>query len=368
MTPVAAARSRDAGPAGGFDLAAAARRIALAHARTADGLLAGDPGRSLLFGADDRAVAAPVRRGRTALVPGGPLAAEADVPALLATVDGWGGALGLAPLWLNVTAPELPALRAAGYAPTRTAAECVVRHPGAWSGTRYRAVRAACGRAERGGVRLSELSPASVEGWAELPGLFAAHLAAKPQRRPATPFVARPPVAGATPRRVWLASVSDRAVGFATAHPLGIVEANGARRWTLGAFHTRPDAPSGTAALLVRGVLDDLAAGGIETVSLGPAPAVLVGPRPEGENPLVLRGVRAWRRFGNGLFDARGLWHFKSRFRPVLEPLYACGRPRVSARQAADFVRASGVLRVDPRRALSRTLDDWRRPAAFGRP
>ena len=244
MTPAAAAppAARPASPVSEWERAAAVR-LALRHARTADGLLVGEPGRERLFAAEGRAVAGAIPFGGSTLLPGGPLAAPEDRPALLRAVEQFGAARGLAPLWLNVTAPELPALRAAGYAPTRTAAECVVRHPGEWSGTRYRAVRAACGRAERGGVRLSELSAARPDGWVDLPGLFAAHLAAKPQRRPATPFVARPPNPAATPRRVWLASANDQAVGFATAQPLGVYDANGSRRWTLGAFHTRPDAP-----------------------------------------------------------------------------------------------------------------------------
>ena len=347
----------------------AAVRLASAHARTADGLLIGEPGRDLVLCGDPAApagAAGVIRAGRTGLIPGGPLAAGEDVPALLAAVDAACEARGLAPLWLNVTTAELPALRAAGFAPTRTGADCLVRHPGDWGGGQFRAVRAACGRADRAGVRVRELSPDPLAGWYELPTLFAAHLAAKPQRRPATAFVAPVPGPGNAARRVWVAAAGGRAVGFATAHPLGARGADGARRWTLGGFHTHPDAPTGAAARLVRGVLDDLRAAGVTAVSLGPAPALPCGTAPDGENPLVAAAVRAWFRAGNGLFDARGLWHFKSRFRPDLEPLHACGRPRVSAAAAWAFVRASGVLRADPRAVLRGAWRDLRRPAAFG--
>ncbi len=361
---------RDAGPAGGDDAVEAARRLALEHARTADGLLVGEPGRGLLFAARDQAVAGPIRCGRTALIPGGPLAAPEDVGDLLAFVEAWAGPFGLAPLWLNVTAAELPALLAAGLRPTRTGSDCVVRHPGRWTGGRFRAVRAACRRADRAGVAVRELG-GNDPAWGDLAAVFAAHLAAKPQRGAAVGFSAPVPSPGG-PRRVWAATAGAtgggrRTVGYASAHPLGVREPDGSRRWTLGGFHTDPTAPPGTAARLVRGVLDALGAEGAVAVSLGPAPAVLCGPAPLGENPLVVRGVRAWFRRGNGLFDARGLWHFKSRFRPTLEPLYACGTPRVSVRQAADFVRASGVLRADPQAVLRNSLADLRRPAAFGR-
>ncbi|MFH5803766.1 phosphatidylglycerol lysyltransferase domain-containing protein [Alienimonas sp. DA493] len=355
----------DADPRGGEDPVGPARRLALDHARTADGLLVGEPGRRLLWRADLPGAVGLVIGGGTALIPGGPLCEPRQAPTLIAAVGSWCAAFGVTPLWLNVTDAELPPLRAAGYRPTRTGSECVVRHPGEWAGSRYRAVRAACARAERAGLALRELEGGE-PAWGDLPAVFAAHLAAKPQRRPAGPFIAPPPRESTEARRVWIAEAGRRIVGFATAHPLGRREADGSRRWTLGAFHTRPDAPPGTAAALVRGLLDALAAEGIGTVSLGPAPAVVTGAALPGENPLVLRGVRAWFRAGNGVFDARGLWHFKSRFRPTLEPLYACGKPRVTVRQAADFVRASGVLRVAPGRALRGTWADLRRPKVFG--
>ncbi|NNJ25840.1 phosphatidylglycerol lysyltransferase domain-containing protein [Alienimonas chondri] len=357
---------RDADPAGGEALSAVARRLALVHAHTADGLLVAEPGRGLLLTESLPGVAGPIRCGRTALIPGGPLAAPEHAAALVRYVEAWATPLGLSPLWLNVTAAELPALASVGYRPTRIGADCVVRHPGRWEGGRFRAVRAACGRATRAGVSVSELSD-DESAWGDLPAIVAAHLAAKPQLRPATAFIAPPPAGPSDGRRVWIARKDGRTVGFASVHPLGVRETDGTRRWTLGGFHTHPEAPSGTAAALVRGLLDALAAEGVSTVSLGPAPAALIGPAPAGENPHVCRGVAAWMRAGNGLFDARGLWHFKSRFRPTLEPLFACGAPRVSVRQAADFVRASGVLRVDPRPALRGTFADLRRPAAFGR-
>ena len=349
-----------------------ASRLALAHARTADGLLVVEPGRELVFAPGGAGAAGAVRSGRTALIPGGPLAAPADVPALLDAVDRWCGALGVAPLWLNVTEPELPPLAAAGYGPTKVAEHCLVPHPGRWSGGRYRGVRAGCHRARRRGVTVGEFAPcglspvrrASFRG--DLARVRRRHLAAKPQRRAAAGFVAPVPDVRCGPRRLWAAAAGGQTVAFATAHPLAPGN-DGERRWTLGGFHVDPAAPPGTTTLLIRTLLDDLAAGGVSVVSLGPAPALRCENADPGGAPLVRRGVAFWFRRLNGLFDARGLWQFKSRFRPELEPLYACGRPRVGVRAAADFVRASGVLHASPAAVWRGTVNDWRRPARFGR-
>ena len=309
--------------------------------------------------------------GRTALIPGGPLAATGDVPQLIACVDGWADARGLAPLWLNVTAGELPPLLAAGFGPTKTAEDCVVRPPARWAGGAYRGVRADCHRAARRGVSAGEaatcgLPPVSRAGMvADLRRVARRHLAAKPQRRAAVEFAAPVPDARCGPRRLWLAAVGGITVGYATAHPLGVWEGGG-RRWTLGGFQTDPAAPAGTATLLIRTVLDELRDGGAAAVSLGPAPALRCEEPTAGDHPLVRRGVAVWFRHLNGVFDARGLWQFKRRFRPELEPLFALGRPRAGVRQAADFVRASGVLRCSPAAVVRGTLRNRRRPGAFG--
>ena len=373
--PADVPETRVIAPAVRADPAAVAESLALRHARTADGLLVREPGRELVFAPDGRGVAGVIAAGRTALIPGGPLAAHADVPAMIARVGRWCERRGLAPLWLNVTAGELPALAAAGFGPTKTAEECVFRHPGRWDGGAYRGVRAGSRRAGRRGVRVEELPrcgmpAADREGLRrELRGVAERHLALKPQRRPAAGFAAPVPDLRCGPRRVWVAAAGGRAVGYATAHPLGRnLWNNGERRWTLGGFQTDPAAPAGTATLLIRTVLDDLAEEGIGTVSLGPAPALRCDPPVAGDHPLVRRGVAAWFRHANGLFDARGLWQFKSRFRPDLEPLFACGRPRVSVRAAADFVAASGVLRASPAAVVRGTVRDRRRSKSFGAP
>ena len=366
---------------------AAAEALALRHARTADGLLVREPGREVVAISEHEAsrslgrsggpgivgVAGVIISGRTALIPGGPLAGDLDAPLLIHAVDRWCEARRLVPLWLNVTAAELPALRAAGFGPTKTAEECVVHHPGRWAGGAYRGVRASCGRAARRGVRVGDAAACSLSVVeravlaADLRRVARRHLAAKPQRRAVTGFAAPVPDGRCGPRRLWSARAGGSVVGYATAHPLGVWE-DGRRRWTLGGFQTDPAAPAGTATLLIRTVLDELTAEGAAAVSLGPAPALRCGESVAGENPHVRRVVALWSRRLNGVFDARGLWQFKRQFRPELEPLYACGRPRVSVRQAADFVRASGVLRCDPATVARGTVRDWRRPRTFGAP
>ena len=346
--------------------AAAAVRAALLFGRTAAGLLAAAP--SARRATAGGGFAGWVRGGRTGFVLGGPVGGGAA--AVIAAVGADCAAAGVSPLWLNVTADELPTFRAAGFGPTKTAEECVVRHPdrppGEWPGGRFRSVRRAVIRSRRAGVTVRE-EPAGANA-DELLALAERHAAAKPQRGLPWWLDPPPPCEPRDPRRLWVARCGGTSVAAVTAHPLGVREADGSRRWTLATFHRDPLAPPGTATAAVAAVIDALAAEGVAAVSLGPAPALRCGMKTAADRPVVRRAAALWFQAGNGLFDARGLWHFKSRFRPDLEPLFACGTPTVSVRQAAGFVLASGVLRADPRAVVWQAWRDLRRPRAFGAP
>ena len=345
---------------------AAAVRAALLFGRTAAGLLAATgPARRVTAGGG---FAGWVRGGRTGFVLGGPVAG--DAAAVIAAVGADCAAAGVSPLWLNITPDELPTFRAAGFGPTKTAEECVVRHPdrppGEWPGGRFRSVRKAIAWSRRAGVTVRE-EPAGANA-DELLALARRHAAAKPQRGLPWWLDPPPPTEPGDPQRLWAARCGGKLVAASTAHPLGTREADGTRRWTLATFHRDPLAPPGAATATVAAVVDALAAGGITAVSLGPAPALRCDVKTTADRPVVRRAAALWFRAGNGLFDARGLWHFKSRFRPDLEPLFACGTPTVSVRQAADFVLASGVLRADPRAVVRQAIRDLRRPRNFGAP
>ena len=346
------------------DLPALAERLAVRWGRTADACLVTEPGRELIFGPGLKSVAQLVIAGRTALVPGGLVAPPDRRGELLATVEGVCRRNGWTPLFLSVTDDRLPAFRRAGYGPTKVGEDAVVLldETDGWRGGRFAAVRKACRRAGRAGVTVGEEPPEPADPAArgrqrgELHALAASHLAGKPQRRAACGFLGGVPAGEPFRRRLFLArGPGGAALGFAAAHPL-----LGGRRWAVEHWRTDPSAPRGTAYLLARTVLDALRADGATEATLGPVPAVRCDRPLPGDNPLVRRAVVLWHRRCGAVFDTAGLHHFKSRFRPRFEPLYACGRPRVGLAAAAAFVRASGVLDVSPGAVAGRAVRRWR--------
>lgn len=102
-------------------------------------------------------------------------------------------------------------------------------------------------------------------------------------------------------KRVWVAERDGRVVGAAVARR---APADGA--WLLEHILRVPDAPNGTAELLVDAAFTGLAADGAREATLGLAPL-------SGRVPKVLALVR---RVTRGLFDFRGLYEFKAKLKP----------------------------------------------------
>ena len=102
-------------------------------------------------------------------------------------------------------------------------------------------------------------------------------------------------------RRVFVAEVGDTIVGALFAIPIPAREA-----WLFDHIVRTPQAPNGTAELLVDGAMRQLAHEGYRQATLGLCPLA-------GRVPRVLSFIRRTTR---GLFDFHGLYAFKAKLRP----------------------------------------------------
>lgn len=133
-----------------------------------------------------------------------------------------------------------------------------------------------------------------------------------------------------TDRRVFVAEANGVPIGFLIATP--VPSRNG---WLVEQIARRHAAPNGTAELLVDGAMRELAADGVEYITLGLVPLTRCGRAASSPRRLWLRVTLTWIRLhGRRFYNFEGLDAFKAKFKPeTWEPLLALSNePRISPR------------------------------------
>jgi phosphatidylglycerol lysyltransferase len=213
----------------------------------------------------------------------------------------------------------------------RLLGEQPVWNPQGWTAHRqgHRSLREQCRRARAKGVVIEEIDPQRIQGGATGAAVqqLVTRWRATRSMAPMGFLVQIDFTTQSTARRMFLALQNGQLVGLLALAP---VPARGG--WVLEHLLRDPDAPNGTADLLVDHAMVQLAAEGVSWASLGLAP--LHGPV-DG----WLQRVRHWSR---PLFNFSGLAAFKRKLRPDRwEPIYlAWPREGSGWRELLDGLRA----------------------------
>jgi phosphatidylglycerol lysyltransferase len=124
--------------------------------------------------------------------------------------------------------------------------------------------------------------------------------------------------------------------------------------WSTEIYRHRPDGVRNVVVFLIHEVANLLKAEGRRELTLGLVAALRCHqPRP-GDNPLVRWGLQmSWNWLGF-VFDLKGVYAFKNRFRPRYEDRFCCTWPsRVfSLGSSIAFLRLWGVTKLDPLRTI----------------
>jgi len=187
-------------------------------------------------------------------------------------------------------------------------------------------------------------------------------------------LVALDPFLHSEHKKYFAARLNGKLVGFLATSPIP------ARKgWYLEDVLREPDAPQGTATLLIVEALAKLKAEGALLATLGTAPLTTEGEDDvtTGEHPMVERALRAAARRLGGFYNFEGLRRFKSKFVPSYwESEYALGQRGVAMppRVGHAVVRAlvpGGLTQLLTRQALritrlenvTKTLSSASKPA-----
>jgi phosphatidylglycerol lysyltransferase len=335
--------------------------------RSYDAYLAAEPDRSHFWSRDRRGVVAYLRVGKYLNVGGGLLANAADRETLLAEFVEFADRHRWFPSFYNVAEAELPLFRQYGFQATKWGEEAIIdlQHRN-WRGGEYAWVRRQSSFCRRHGVDMAECVPDSLprKEWsqvqAQLREISADFLAAKPQASELRFLDGSLDLQNLCRRRLFVArqgGAAGRVEGFLVCNPY----CDG-RGWAFEIYRQRPDAVRGTIPFLMHRTMQMLQEEGLEQVSLCLAPGLRASEPLPGDSALVRGGLAIGSRYFSFIFDAAGLYHFKSRFRPRFENRYLCVRPKATLGSTWALVQLLGVLKLDLRK-LGRSLLDRARKA-----
>lgn len=261
---------------------------------------------------DDEAVVAYVDTGHAWVVAGGPVAAFARLPEIVAGFINAARARRRRVVFFAVEqrfvdAVDLPAIHV-GEQPSWSPAAWDARHRG------HRTMKEQLRRARAKGVRVARVTPDDA-----MRGEIAALVERWQESKPMPPMaflVELHPFVFPEERRYYVARAGERLAGVLVAVP--VYDRGG---WFFEDLLRDPAAPNGTIETLVDAAMRDVAADGCTFVTLGLAP--LAGDA---------RWLQLARRSLRGFYNFAGLRAFKAKFRPdAWDPIYLVYRDRGGA-------------------------------------
>jgi phosphatidylglycerol lysyltransferase len=159
-------------------------------------------------------------------------------------------------------------------------------------------------------------------------------------------------------RRLFVAATPRRIEAFVVLNPC-----RGGAMWAIEIFRRRKDAVRGILPFAMLQTLRRLQAERVRYASLSLVPWVRCDQPLEGDSWLFRSFTKLWWRLGNSLYDVRGIYHFKSRFRPHYRPLYLASWPRTYVLTLVAIGFTWGLLPFNPLRWLRHWWRDRRDPS-----
>lgn len=306
--------------------------LAFRYGRYYDSYLITEPNREYLWSSEDSGVLGYSRRGRYLNVAGGLICSEYHRAEFLADVVEFARLNHLVISFFSIDETDANLFREMGFQVSRFGVESRIDLDGhEWRGKPYEWVRRQVNFVTRQSVIFEEWDSESLvdsidnSRFDELTEISDEHIAGKPQKGEIPFFEGRLLAGHLHRRRVFVARAENgngRVEGFAICNPM--LEGD---RWAIEMYRQREDAPRGTIPFLIKQVLDQFRMEGCEQVSICPVPTIGTERTLPGSSLPARIGMYLWSKWGAAIYDCKGLYHFKSRFRPTFTDVYICAYP-----------------------------------------
>ncbi len=363
VSPVSRRATRDTGvvrptsPAADRASDARLKAFVFEHGQVYNSYLATEPGRELFWSENGQGVISYVRRGRHVLCGGGLIAALEHREELLTEFLRFTREFSLRPVFFDIQRDVVKLFREVGFKATKLGEDALIDLKDCtFAGKPYEWVRRQSNYCRRQGLVVSEVQPnrLSSDEWtqtlAEVLEVSAVSLGEKPQSQEMRFVVGRIGEHELGLRRLFIARSDNgqgRSEGFVILNPM-----SGGARWATEIYRHRPDSVRGTVSFVIHRLMEQLKAEGVEQVGLCMIPGRNCEQPIDGDAWFIRRCIGFSKRMLNGVFDAAGLEHFKTRFRPRFEDLYVCTPPRPSLGSFQTFFQVTGIMHVNLRNLL----------------
>lgn len=155
-------------------------------------------------------------------------------------------------------------------------------------------------------------------------------------------------------RRLFVSSEAGRIVAFVICNP-----ALGGDMWAIEIYRRRADAPRGVIPFTMLQVMRQLKDEGVPYASLSSVPFLRCGPPISNDDLRFQSACQFFWHAMNWLFDVRGIYHFKSRFRPDYREMFLATYPRMSIRSMYSMGASWELFRVSPLRLMRHAARFW---------
>lgn len=330
------------------DTLAAVDDLAFRHGENSSAYIVTERGWETFWGPERRGVVRFTRwLGSFVYVTGGVIAAGEDQPRVLAKfrefleLNRWNA------LFVCLGRDQLPPFRELGCQVSKAGEEPIIRLATAsWCGKHFEWLRRQENFCKRQGLELVEIAAdAGDRGYREdivpqLETVSREHLAATLHGRELEYFVGRFRPLEMGRRRLFAVCAGDRIEAFLVCNPC----CDG-RMWAIEMFRRREDAPRGVIPFAMLQAMRQMQAEGVELCSLSVIPTVRATKPIRGDSWAARGGCFLWWHGLNWLYDVRGMYHFKSRFRPESREVYFVSWPRTTFWSMIGFTRVFGLTR-----------------------
>jgi phosphatidylglycerol lysyltransferase len=343
------------------DAAALAEEYAFTYGRCFDSYQITEHNREYFFSSGRRGVVGFVRDGRYVHVLGGLLAEEDDRDPLLGEFVRFAQSRDFHVSVFNVCDDDHAVFRKHGFQLTKWGEEPLIHLPDTtWRGKKYEWLRRQENFCRRHDLTMREVTETMARNEdgdptiAELLEISEAHIENTTHGKEMRVLVSEfdPPRLGR--RRIFVAESPTRIEAYISCNPC-----LGGEMWAIETWRRRPDSPRGTVAFLMMQTMRLWKEEGVQDVSLCLVGCVRCEEPMPNDSRLLRNGMTMWWNYGNWLFDMRGLYHFKSRFRPEYRNLCVAALPNVTFHSMRTFMKMWKICRPELSGLVANVREKW---------